>query len=187
MNWKKYETIYQENKEEFDLINQHPLTPIKEALNFFFGKHDWRLLDIVSEGDSILYDENDHSYQINGEIYELFVRFLQQMHCVDFSDRIIPKNEFVRKTLIEDMRLEKKFNTDSEDNANIIGSMISAICIGGNGSVSINDIKDLKIFQVYQYFTIAQKKSSVDKLMTGIYAGTIYGKAIKDSDLKWTV
>lgn len=188
INWKKYRKLQEINND----AESNPLELMKYVLTFFLGEHDWEMLDI-SPTMSLLIDQNDPGYIINADIFELIVEFIKQIHCFNYQDRVNPQNNTFKRILIEDMRDEQErrkndiFDKNKNKPTNIIGSMVSGICAGGNGGINIFNVYQLSIYQLNQYFIIAQNKNKVDKLLTGIYAGTIVADKLNEKDFKWTV
>ena len=194
INWKKNEELYQSKKEEFDKFKLHPLDITKKSLTFFLGEHDWNIVELF-DGTHILYDKkNPKEYMINEDVFQIFLEFIKAIHRLDYKDRVNPANQQYKRLLIEEMREEqeiKKFNKifqmqKEKEKINVLGNMISAVCVGGNGGIDVFNVENLSIFQLYTYYLMTMKKDNVSALKIGMYSGMISSENIKDDNLKWT-
>lgn len=166
------------------------LNLFKSALNFFIVEdHDFALSH-YENGCPCLYDINDNKCQINAEIFEYIYEWLKGINKIEYLNRIKPEDENARRILIEDARDEmkkaKKRKKAMEEDADFLGTLMSATCFGGNGAITPFNINQCKIFWVFEGFSIEQKKTNVSHILDGIYHGTISSKDINKKELDWT-
>lgn len=167
-----------------------PLPLIQSALNFFLsGEHDFQLSKYPS-GEPCLSDRKNPACQINREIFEYLHEWLKSIHQIDTGSQIKPADENARRILIEDTRdaLKKanRKNKNTQDSKDYIGSLMSAVAFGGNGVITPFQIRDCKMFWLFEAFRIENKKSTAGHLLDGIYHGTISSKDINKQELDWT-
>lgn len=190
--WSNAISQYEEFNDDIKQI-YNPLLPIKEALCFFLGNHNFDIRKI--DNDLCLVDldsvkNNVCHYCITREVYNIFSEFLNSINDINHSERINPNDESTRRMLIEDMRdeLNRKSRNQNDDNKiidNYIGNMINKVSFGGNGGINIFNVNNLKIYQLISAYKTIMKKYNADHLYNGIYAGTINTKSISEKDLNW--
>ena len=191
IQWAKCEDLYKEKSEMYDKYGLHPLDLIKKALNFFLGFHNFNL--IQEDYQFYLVDEDSkvdgiYKYVVNKEMYNMMSEFVFNINNLTRDDRINPANESTRKMLVEDMREEqnRKLRKNSEeDYKDYIGITSKSLCFGGNGTVSVFNYKQLKIYQLFSGMKITDRKENSNQLISGIYAGNIKSEGINKKDLKW--
>lgn len=190
MQWNNNIQQYEQNKEMYDKLNAHPLNIVLSALELFVvGEHNF-VLSSYEDGEPCLVDKNDTTYQINEKIFNCLCEWLKAIHKIDYSNRIKPADENARKILVDDMRDEikkaKRRNKDShKDAVEYIGGLMSAVCFGGNGAINPFNIKQAKMYWLFESFGIDSKKLNASRILDGIYHGTINYKDINKKELDW--
>lgn len=169
---------------------EHHSQLLLPALNFFLmGNFDFTLSKYES-GEPCLSDKNNPACQINREIFEYLHAWLKSIHQIDTKNHIKPADENARRILIEDTRdaikkaHRKKKGTD--DTNSYIGSLMSAVAFGGNGVITPFNIRECKLFWIFEAFRVENKKLNAGHLLDGIYHGTISSKDINKQELDWT-
>lgn len=191
LQWKQYEEAYEKNRQTYDLYGFKPIDMLLRALDFFIvEKHDF-VYGEYDNGDACIYDKKNAKCQINREIFEYIYEWLKAVHKIDDSGRIRPADENARRILIEDTRAEikkakrrKKKADDTEPD--YIGSLISAVCFGGNGAITPFNIKDCKMFWLFEAYSIDNKKSHANHILDSLYHGVMSKKDINMKEIDWT-
>lgn len=190
IQWDKCVEDYKENQAMYDAYNVNPLEDILKALHFFIdGEHTF-MKGKYEDGSVCFYDINNHSCQINQEIFECIYEWVKAINKIDYSNRIKPADENARRILIEDMRDEikkakRRKKKKSDDDSDYFGNIMSADCFCGNGSITPFNINDCKIYWLNESLSINNKKNNADHLLDGIYHGTISSKDINKKELDW--
>lgn len=187
--WTELCNEYDKNKDAYDSYGWKPVDILKESLTFFLGKHDFDIYDIAHTNDVALVDTKDTSFFITREIYNYFVKFLELINGLDDkSQRVNPANETAKRILIEDMRDEQKKQQrqkKKKEKNDYLGNIISGVCFGGNGSISIFDARKIKIYYLFSAITIEQKKLHYTNVMNGVCNGAISMDTIDKKELNW--
>lgn len=190
LQWENCVQNYKENQAMYDAYNISPLDDISNALRFFIsGEHQFTK-GIYEDGSVCFYDINDHTCQINQEIFECIYEWIKAINKVDYSNRINPADENARRILIEDMRDEikkakRRKKKKSDDDSDYFGNIMSADCFCGNGAITPFNINDCKIYWLNESLAINNKKNYADHLLDGIYHGTISSKDVNKKELDW--
>lgn len=192
ITWKKISEEYtnQKNLDYYKENNILAANPINVALNFFIQEeHIFTLGAYKEDGSPCLYDINNHSCQINKELYDYIYEWIKEINKIQFQNRINPADENARRILIEDMRDEIKKanrkNKKNEDDADSFGGLLEGVSFGGNGVITPFNMMQSKIYWLHAAFNIDSKKSHASHLLDGIYNGTISSKDIKNEELDW--
>lgn len=189
LQWDNCIANYKENQDKYDSYGVNPLDNIINALQFFMVEEHFFQKGSYQDGTICFYDVNDHSCQINKEIFDCIYEWVKSINNIDYSNRIHPADENARRVLIEDMRDEiKKFQKrkkKKDDNFDYFGNIMSAISFCGNGSITPFNINDCKIYWLNESLSISNRKSNVDHILDGIYHGTISSKNINKKELDW--
>ncbi|WP_310602378.1 hypothetical protein [Anaerosporobacter sp.] len=189
LQWENYQRDYQTNKQQYDLLGINPLQFIQAALNFFIVEEHNFELSKHEDGSPCLYDTNNAECQIDEDIFVYLYEWLKSINKIDYSNRIKPADENARRILIEDARDElkkqKRRNKKSEDSFEYIGNLMSAICFGGNGSITPFNIKSCSIYWLFEAYSVDNKKSHASHILDGLYHGTVSSKDIKTQELDW--
>ena len=196
--WKKNIEDYNRNKEYFDEVNIHPNDYIKLAMTFFLGKHnfDVQTVNYLNEKQLCIIDldkikNNEIDYCINRDMFNFIANFIIEINNIPREDRINPANEMTRQMLIEDARDEIKRRMRNQDNnsgktiGDYIGEIKNGLCFAGNGGVSIFNVNQLKIYQLFTGFNTIVSKNHSDHILNGIYFGTVDLKKINKKELDW--
>lgn len=190
LQWDRLQQSYLDNREKYDLIHINPMDSILAALNFFIVEDHTFVKAQYENGSYCLVDTDNTNCRINEEVYGYIYAWIKAINKMDFTDRIRPADENARRILIEDTRDEikkqarKKKNTLEDTDR--IGTIMSAVAFGGNGVITPFNLKDCKIYWLFEAFSIETRKSRASHLMDGIYHGTISVKDINKKELDWT-
>lgn len=189
MQWERCISEYENNKQKYDSLNIHPLDTVMSALNFFLEGDHLFTLSHYEDGSPCLYDANNVDCQVNKEVFDYIYEWLKLIHKIDYSNRINPADENARKVLIEDARDEikkaKRRGKKKDDDGDYIGSLMSAVCFGGNGVITPHNIKDCKMYWLFEAFSLENKKSNASHILDGIYHGTIKFSDVNKKELDW--
>lgn len=191
IQWESYKTLYEKNKKLYDMQNINPFQPILNAMNFFIcEEHDFTLVR-YEDGSPCIVDLNNVNCQINEEIFGYIHEWIKDINKVDYSERINPADENARMILIEDARAEikknkKNYKKKTEDDTDYIGGLMSAVTFGGNGVITPFNLKDCKMYWLFEAFNIEGKKSNASHILDGLYHGTLSSKEINKNELDWT-
>lgn len=189
IQWKQLEENYKANKQRYDEIGFKPTDIVNHAINFFTTElHDFAY-GVYENGEDCIYDINNTSCQINSKIFNYIYEWIKTINKVDYSNRINPADENARRILIEDARDEiKKLKRKRKktDDIERIGSLMSAVSFCGNGSITPFNIKDCKLYWLFEGYERDNKKSHTNHVLNGFYHGTIDKKDINTKDLDWT-
>lgn len=191
IQWKQYEKDYIENQEIYDLNGFKPIDTIKQALNFFIVEEHEFVYGQYENEDECIYDPNNKDCQINKEIFDWIYEWLKTIHKIDYSNRINPADENAKRILIDDARSEikkqkRKQNKKNDDAIEYIGSLMSAVSFGGNSTITPFNIKDCKMYWLFEAYSVDNKKSHASHILDGLYHGTIGKKDINMKELEWT-
>ena len=188
IQWKKLEEDYKTNRNQYDELGYKPTDIVNQAINFFTAEsHDFAY-GVYENGEGCIYDLKNKSCHINSRVFDYIYEWLKTINKVDYSNRIKPADENARRILIEDTRDEikkQKRRKKKDDNVGYIGSLMSAVSFGGNGSITPFNIKDCKLYWVFESHEIDAKKSRASHILDGLYHGTISKKDINMKELDW--
>ncbi len=187
--WKKAIKEYENNKEKYDKIQYHPLVPILNALQFFIGNNHFVLQYLKEINDYVLLDINSPpQFYIDRECFNFISDFIIAVNNIEFNEKIHPANKSTKMMLIEDMRDEQKRKQkekQQQESINIIGDIISGVCFGGNGSLSIANCKNIKIYWLFKAMQIINNRDTFNHTLNGVYAGTVDFKTVSEDILNW--
>lgn len=189
LQWENCQKDYMDNQPNYDLLHIHPTDFIIAALNFFIvEKYNYKM-NTDENGNFYLYDADNPNYKIDENLFNYLYEWLQCINKIDYSNRIKPADENARRILIEDMRDEikkrKRRRNKSDDNIEYIGRLMSAVSFGGNGVITPFNIKDCKVFWLFESQNVESKKSHAAHILDGLYHGTIRSKDIDKKELDW--
>lgn len=182
LKWKAYKNDNDKNNET--------INPILQALSFFMiESYDWELYQ-YQDGSPCLYNPLNPNIQINEDIYNCIYEWIKSINKVDYSNRINPADENARRILIEDARDEmkkqkRKAKPMHDKETEYLGSLMSAISFGGNGVITPFNIKECKVYWLFEAMTVNNKKSHSNHILDGIYHGTINSKDIVQKEIDW--
>lgn len=189
LQWKKNEEDYDNNKKEYESRGFKPTDIVNRALNFFIIEPHNFIYGIYEDDDECIYDTTNNACQINREVFEYIYEWIKTINKIDYANRINPADENARRILIEDTRDEikrsKRKNSKNNDSVEYIGSLMSAISFGGNGVINPFNIKDCKLFWLFEAYSIDSKKSHASHILDGLYHGTISKKDINMKEIDW--
>lgn len=192
MQWKQSIDNYKKNPEFFEQNHLSPVYNIVIALQFFLGKHNFKVVNIKDNDGSIIpaiididsVKDNQCGYVIDRNMFNKMAEFISAINCIDKSKQIHPKNDNFKKLLIDDMRDEIKKNSKKHNDTNYsdyIGKIMEALCFCGNGGINTFNINQVHLYQLLIGFNKFIKKDNVDHLMNGQYDLS----KISKSELNW--
>lgn len=156
----------------------------KEKTGIFFPNLDFSkfILLKTSEMDIIMYDQH------NDIKIDMFV-FSKMQSCLCKSHGIKKKvekagNKFTKQILIEEDRHNRELNKDKPFKSNLYG-MISAMVNYSGFKYSYKDVWDLTMFQFMDAVQRTRLIDSTNHLLSGVYAGTIDAKKIRNEKFNW--
>lgn len=189
MQWDRYQRDYFKNKLSYDALGIHPTEFIVSALNFFITeKHNYSMVK-CDDGHFCLCDMENTTCRIDETIFNYICEWLKCINKIDTSNRIRPADENARRILIEDTREEikkkKRRKNHNDDDITYIGNLMSAISFGGNGTITPFNVKECKIYWIFEAQSIENKKSHANHILDGLYHGTIQSQNINKRELDW--
>lgn len=186
-------TSYELFIRKYEDLTLHPdekkdeLVIMLSAIKFWLGEHIFDIAD-KDDGTKVLVDINDPKVYIDSSRFAAISAFIQMINCIgNRDDKINPANETARRILIEDMEAaqnRRRRSKEINDNDNL-GDIISGVISGGNGGINALNFKDAPIYAITSNMTSIQKKMNYDKLLTGVYVGTIKAKELNNKQISW--
>ena len=97
-----------------------------------------------------------------------------------------PGNEEARKYLIERARIKqaRRARRNQKHNSDLEALIISLVN-SNEFKYNFDTVRDLTIYQFNACFKQVQKRVAFDKLMIGVYAGTVNAKELPNDQLSW--
>ena len=185
LKWKELQDAYELEKEKWDAYGTSPTRFLSLALQFFLGHRDFALAK-YDDGEYVIIDEADTSFQIDRQTFSSILLFITLMNGIVREGRIRPKDKNAKMALLEDKRDElKKLQKKHHESNDRIGDMMSVAIHAGAGGITPFNVSGVKIYQLYSEYIMSLKKNRSDHILNGIYAGTVDGSKINPSDTNW--
>lgn len=171
---------------DYDLFLLLSRTLKQEDTALLFGDLDFSAMTIAKDdlnGDTVLVDV-DKGIKIDKLVYIHITEFLRKAHGIK------PKvekaaNETTRKIMIElDRQRIKKASTEKKHSQ--LKQFISGLMRNPACSLSLEEIKNLTIYQLIDTFSGIQVFTSTNALLIGSYSGMVDTKKIARSQFDWT-
>lgn len=159
---------------------------LEEALTFFFGPHKFRIIPF--QGKSFLIDEEDPTWIIDDNLFNLVCDFLIQINCIERTDKIRPASPGAKKILIDDMRREQKRKAKdkkAQKPISHIGDALATVLAGGAGAITPANYANTHIYQLLASSHSIQKQMVVQAMLNGIYTGMLKADKISNDELSW--
>lgn len=159
---------------------------MSDALNFFFGRHNFDVVTI--EKQAFLFDADDQSWVMNEQVFDMAMEFIFEMNCLEKTDRIKPATPGHKRILIEDMRDEQKRKSRKKqpsEPVSHIGDALGAVLAGGSGAITPTTCSDTHIYQLLSASRAIQRKMVVQSMLNGIYTGMMKADKITNDELRW--
>lgn len=173
--------------QEAKLLKQDPSADfMSEALEFFFGKHAFKI--VVINNQILLTDAEDPTWAMNEEIFDLACNFMYDVNCLERTSRIKPATPGHKRILIEDMRDEQKRKARDKkppEPVTHIGDALGAVLAGGSGAITPANCADTHVYQLLSSSRAIQKKMIVQSMLNGIYTGMMKADKITNEELSW--
>ena len=159
---------------------------MSEALEFFFGQHEFEI--VIIDHQIYLIDSADPTWVINEQLFDMACSFLYEVNCLERTNRIKPATPGHKRILIEDMRDEQKRRARDKKPPNPIthiGDALGAVLAGGSGAITPANCADTHIYQLLSASRSIQKKMIVQSMLNGIYTGMMKADKITNEELSW--
>lgn len=188
LRWLDAQKEYADHIVEYNTIGFRPDSIYREALCFFFGEHKYTLCYEGSTG-YVVFAADDPGWYMDERIFGIAVNFIQEINCIERSDKILPANASAKKILIEDQREEikrrskKKRDTESPQQ---LASATTTVLFGDAGSISPFDLPRLSIYHLLSGATAINKRMVVHAMLNGIHTGMIKTDKMSAEALRWT-
>ena len=169
---------------DLELFYAMSKTVPRERSEIFFPGLDFSEFILVENENKelIMYDEK------NDIKIDFFVHAKMQ-DCLCKSHGIKKKvekagNKYTKQILIEEDRQNREKNKDKEFKSNLFG-MVSAMVNYAGFKYDYSTVWDLSMFQFMDAVQRARLIDSTTHLLSGVYAGTIDAKKIRNEKLNW--
>lgn len=184
MRWKDARKDYLANREKYLELGVSPFAIFEESLAFFFGRRRFYLGKLGDE--AVIADEDDPTWLLNRECFQIAIQFIKQCNCIVRTDQIKPATKSAKRILIEDRRLEEKrqknkFNK-KEDKVERLAEAIAVVDAGVGMPVSY---QDLPVYRLLSAGRNIQRRVVVQSILNGIHTGMLKADGISDKELRW--
>lgn len=140
----------------------------------------------------VMYKRNDGDIELYCEEQDIKIDFLvhkKMMDCLCKTHGIKKKveragNKYTKQVLIEEDRQNRARKADKEFESNLYG-LVSALVNYSGFKYDYSTVWDLKMFQFMDAVQRCRLINTTDHLISGIYAGTVDPKKIKNEKLNW--
>ena len=156
----------------------------KEKTEIFFPELDFSKFILLKTDDKqiIMYDKSN-------DIKIDFYVFAKMQDCLCKSHGIKKKveragNKYTKQILIDEDRQNRELNKGKEFKSNLYG-LVSAMVNYSGFKYGYENVWDLTMFQFMDAVQRARLIDSTNHLLSGVYAGTIDGKKIKNEKFNW--
>lgn len=143
-------------------------------------------MDINPENNSIILVDKDRDIIIDRGVH---TRIANAIREINFIERVYkkPGNEEARKYMIERARTKMKRNARKKKNQTMseLEKHIVALVNTEEFKYNFDSVLDLTIFQFNTCLHQIIKKVNYDKLMIGVYSGSVDTKKIDKAELTW--
>ena len=179
-----------ESVSEFSLFCARCKVLNQKDTAIFFGDVDFSKLQIAKNpqnNEPILAYLDDNGEMdfggviIDSHIYELIASHIRHMNKITKNVEK-PANEFTKKILIDEDRLQKKTKKKHESQ---LSQLILALVNCSDFPYNFKTIWELPISVLMDSVYQIQKYKNAQNLIQGIYSGSIDGTKLDKSDLKW--
>jgi hypothetical protein len=186
----KYDEI-----DEFDFFAGHmfglfkkPDKRLEDGLKLLFGEFDFSDLILtvnVDSGKPCLYHEKD-DFIIDKLVYKNLTNYLRKINRISEEVEFKPPgNEVTRRFLVDKMRKRIK-KMESKKFESPFSNLISALVNTEGFKYDYETVFNLKISQFWDAFFRINKILNFERVMQGVYAGTVDYSKIGDKEaLSW--
>lgn len=181
------------DKSQIDQFKDQDITNLKLILNFC--EKDPLFMENFLIGMNLLFQEDVNIHEkgflflgidrgIHSDDFSYIQEVIRVAHWMkdDKEEEYKPANSKARE-LIEMMLKNKKKQPQKKSDTDL-HSMISGLAWKSN-NCNLNEIINLNMYQLHDAFHRFSNIENVHYTLHGIYAGTVDGKKIKQSDLNW--
>lgn len=156
-----------------------------DFLNFFTG-YGWRF--VYNELFVEFYAKNEYgkNVHVNKENIEDVFEVIKVMYCLDSSKKESERDDIddnIRDILRELEEEENKVNSASKNKITLL-SIIDGIS-SKHHSINLLNIWDYKMYQVMHTYYVLNKIDNEDRVVSGIYAGTVDREKINFEKIYW--
>jgi len=150
------------------------------ALRLFFMDEP----EMIEEDESVFFGFSASNKTLNHSNFDNFQKILKIAHNLKESQEkeFDPANSTAQKMI--DMILKNKSKRPPKKEKIDLNSIVTSLAWKSNG-ISILNIYDLNIYQIYQGFFVTKNIDDFNFTLSGIYAGTVDGKKIDMADIHW--
>lgn len=165
------------------MFNKELMNLLIEFLKIFLNCNNILYLD---EQQVIIIDYKTHQAYIHRENYDYIIKIFKKMYCISFGKENEYKaaNEQARVLIEKIKKRDEELSKIKAKQAPNIFSIISGVAWKSH-NINIFNIFKLTIFQLYDAYYRLDIIDNCQYTMSGIYAGTIDSKNIKQEELTW--
>lgn len=145
--------------------------------------NDFELLKNKENGEIVLANLYTGAV-IDRSIHYQIAKFLRDIMGIEKSNKK-PGNEEARKYMIERARKKQKRAKQNAKHHSQFESFIISLVNTSEFSYDYSSVLNLTLYQFYSSLRQISNKIRYDKLMIGVYAGTVNVKEINQSELAW--
>lgn len=188
LRWLDAQEEYIKHADEYNALGFRPDSIYSEALSFFFGKHKYTLRC----GDNVaclMIHADAPGWHMDEGVFECAAYFIQEINCIDRSDKIHPATASAKKILIEDKRDEMKRQSKKKQDAEPLQQLASAtttVLFGDTGNISPFDLPRLSVYHLLAGAAAINKRMVVHAMLNGIHTGMIKIDKMPMEALRWT-
>lgn len=154
-------------------------------LNLLTG-YSWKFVHTDVFVEFYAKNEHDKNVHVNKDNIEDIFEIIKIMYCLDSS-----KRESDRDDINDEMReLLREFEEEESKVKNAKGCNITLVSIidgisSKHPSINLLNIWEYKMYQVMHTYYSLNKIDNENRMMTGIYSGTIDGKKVEMEKAHW--
>ena len=144
---------------------------------------DFEMLKNTENGEVVLANLQTGAI-IDRSIHYMIAKFLREVMGIERTNKK-PGNEEARLYMIERARKKQQRARRNKKPHSQLESFIISLVNTSEFSYDYRSVRDLTIYQFFSSLRQISNKTRYDKLMIGVYAGTVNVKEINQSELSW--
>ena len=156
-----------------------------EFLNLF-TEYEWKFVHNNLFTEFYAKNENGKSVHISKENIQEIFETIKMMYCLDSSKKESEREDIddrMKEILAELEEEESKVNESKGTKVTILSIMLGLA--SKHNSINLLNMWDYTIYQIIKTYHYVEKIDNEDRVVQGIYAGTIDGKKIDLEKLHW--
>lgn len=153
------------------------------GLKWLMDIDDFILSQYVKNGMVCLFSKKK-DFVLDKFIYYQISEYLQKINFVNIKSQYNPANSITKKKIIEQERKKLKRQKNKEFKS-ILKSKISALVWGNTSGISLKNVWDLYIYQMYDGLYRLNKIKNYNNVMNGYYFGTVDIKKVNMDEINW--